>query len=652
MSISLPHRDPQQQADALFQTLGGHRTPSGYTLHCPSHDDRTPSLSVTVKGETLLVHCHAACSQEAVLAALSARGVWGRSGSPIPPPARRSPPSSPTPAPAVSPAESSDNPASPPAPAAPLPVPLHPSGAQAIYVYLDEHRRAVHRTVRFPHKQFRQHHYRNGRWYSGLGDRIVLYNLPDLLQADPSKAVFLTEGEKDAESFIRKGMLATTVPCGASAWPPECARWLRDRTVVVLGDNDRAGREGALRRAQALQGIAQEVKVYTFPGLPEGADATDWLALRQGKGNLAQDLMQTVDQAAAESNQQEAAADDGPVPQIMHVDQVVPEPIDWLWRPYLARGKLHMLDGDPGVRKSYAMLSLAAQLSRGIPLGSGDGAAPAGPPGLTLLLPGEDDLADTIRPRLDTLQADATRIKAVTGVVHQGKDSPLWLDESGVIALEKAIKLIAPDLVIIDPLVAFLGARLDMNRSNEVRAMLRPLADLAKRYNCAVVALRHLTKAFSLHALYRGQGSIDFSAHARSALLMGKDPEDPDRSILVPIKTNIGLLGHAQALRLTGEGRDTRLVWEGAVEVTSDDLLGGAEGEGHSARKEAEDFLLDRLAGAAASAAGLLKEARAAGIAEATLKRAKTRLRLHAQRHGVPGGKPGDGIWTWELPSS
>jgi hypothetical protein len=251
----------------------------------------------------------------------------------------------------------------------------------------------------------------------------------------------------------------------------------------------------------------------------------------------------------------------------------------------------------------------------------------------------EDGLADTIRPRLDSMRANVKRIFALPGA--------LVFDDAGLLQLEVAIIDYKPALVVIDPLVAYLGAKVDMHRANETRAVMAKLAGIAERYGCAIVAVRHLTKGGTDKAIYRGIGSIDFLAACRSALLVGSDPDEPSRRAIVHNKCNIAEQGAAVGYEI----RDGQFFWTGPSDLTAERILSsGSNEENRSAIRVAEDFLRDALAEGPRPSTEVQKEAREAGISEPTLNRAKHRLGIKAKKHGKPGDK--DQKWVWDLPKT
>jgi hypothetical protein len=313
---------------------------------------------------------------------------------------------------------------------------------------------------------------------------------------------------------------------------------------------------------------------------------------------------------------------------------VAPEVVRWLWHPYIALGKLTILEGDPGLGKSWLTCALATAVSRGCGL---PGTEPFAP-GAALMLSAEDGLGDTLRPRLDALGADVSRVMALA--------EPIVFDAPGLLRLEAAIIEHSPVLVIIDPFFAFTGAKADIHRANELRAISAPLAAIAERHGCALVAVRHLGKSRGGgHALNAGIGSIDLTAAARSVLLVGQDPDEPAKRALVQIKNN--LAPHGEAVGYTLESG--RFAWTGASDLTADRILAAASNEEERGSiSEAVDFLKSALCDGRRDAKAIEAESRQAGIKPATLQRAKKRLGVRSDKIGLPGSHFQK--WVWELP--
>jgi hypothetical protein len=329
------------------------------------------------------------------------------------------------------------------------------------------------------------------------------------------------------------------------------------------------------------------------------------------------------------------------------MSDVEPQDVAWLWHPYIPLGKLTLLEGDPGLGKTFISLTLAAAITRGWPLLSqtgvpGDDHEPAD----VLYMSAEDGLADTLRPRLDAAGADVTRVHALTGwrlTDEQGKAVEGAVTLGDVPVLEQALTQVKPKLVVIDPLQAFMGAGVDMHRANETRPLLTALGNLAEKYNLAVVCIRHLNKTVGGKALYAGLGSIDFAAAARSVLQVGE--HDGER-LLAHVKSSLAPQGKSIRYELV----DGAVNWLGISDVTAEQMRGpqpqGAEGE--STTEAAVTFLQDFLDDGPQPASSAFTVAKQEGISERTLQRAKAQLEVKSQRSSA--GNDGAGKWLWSLP--
>jgi Mrp family chromosome partitioning ATPase len=317
---------------------------------------------------------------------------------------------------------------------------------------------------------------------------------------------------------------------------------------------------------------------------------------------------------------------------ILRMGDVPRENVSWLWFPYIPLRKLTILEGDPGVGKSFVMCALAASVSRG--QGFPD-TAPSEPRNV-LMLSAEDGLADTLRPRLDAVGADVERVFAL--------DQRLTLDQAGLHLLEENVSKFEPKLVLIDPLFAYTGSKVDIHRANECRVISTALKDIAERQHCAIVALRHLSKATARTPMSAGLGSIDIRAAARSVLLVGADPDDPTQRAVVQTKNNLAPEGGAIGYRID-EGR---FRWTGKSMLTAERILAGPSGEDERAgRSEAVDFLRGALAEGPRRANEVKAEASELGITEQMLRTARARLGVVSQKRGQPGSARQ--CWVWSL---
>ena len=333
----------------------------------------------------------------------------------------------------------------------------------------------------------------------------------------------------------------------------------------------------------------------------------------------------------------------------VRVSSVTAQPIKWLWPSRMALGKVTMVAGHPGLGKSQFTAYLAAMVTRGGPWPAGEGRAPKGS---VLMLSAEDDVADTIRPRLEAAGADIYRIDVLTAVQDAGAVRGFSLARDLVALEAELVRIGDVRLIIIDPLTAYLGAT-DSHKTADVRALLAPVSDLAARYGVAIVTISHLNKGGGNEAMGRVTGSLAFVAAARAAFLIHKDPEDPKRRLFVPMKNNLGTDDSSLAFRIVEKEvavaiRAPTIEWENErVTVSADEILAAVnsnDGEGAGALREAVEFLKDALAGGPVSQKTIKSDANANGVSDASLRRAKTKLGVKAHKDGMAGG------WFWRLP--
>lgn len=314
---------------------------------------------------------------------------------------------------------------------------------------------------------------------------------------------------------------------------------------------------------------------------------------------------------------------------IVRLSDVKPEPVRWLWPGRIATGKLTLIAGDPGLGKSFLTLDIAARVSTGA-------SWPDAPkvrfePGDVVLLSAEDDVADTIRPRLDAAGADVNRIIAIDAVRaldKAGKLSARPVDLSQDVQYVEAAmdQLSTPKLVVVDPISAYMG-QTDSHNNAETRAMLAKLADLAARRGVAVVCVSHLNKGAGRSAVYRVTGSLGFVAAARTVWSVSRDEHDHERRLMLPIKNNLAKDTDGLAYSLyAAEGAVTPCVaWEDeTVAMIADDALNaGDDGAGKTAVEQAVEWLRDQLAAGPIKPAEVIARACEAGYSESTVQRAK-----------------------------
>lgn len=264
---------------------------------------------------------------------------------------------------------------------------------------------------------------------------------------------------------------------------------------------------------------------------------------------------------------------------IRKMSEVELQEVKWLWKPYIPFGKLIIIQGDPGEGKTTFALRLAAACSSGVALPGMETTEPFN----VIYQTAEDGLGDTIKPRLIEAGADENMVLNIIEDID-----PLSLSDERI---EKAITETGARLMILDPIQGYIGEDVDINRANEIRTVLKKVAAVADRTGCAIVLVGHLNKAKGASSQYRGLGSIDFRAAARSVLLVGRLRKEPNVRIIVHDKSSLAPEGKSMAFNL---GNEQGFYWlDGYSEITSEELLCGYSTETKTA--VAEELIRDML---------------------------------------------------------
>ena len=313
---------------------------------------------------------------------------------------------------------------------------------------------------------------------------------------------------------------------------------------------------------------------------------------------------------------------------IINMSDVESKEISWLWYPFIPYGKLTIIQGDPGEGKTTLILNIAAVLSKG--QGLDEHMKPEQPLHI-IYQTAEDGLADTVKPRLEKAQADCNNIF----VIDETDVSLSMLDER----IEQAILKEKAKLMILDPIQAYLGAKMDMNRANEARDMTKHLGQVAERTGCAIVLIGHMNKNAGGKVAYRGMGSIDFFAVARSVLLVGRVKGQENWRAMIQIKNNLAERGHAKSFVLT----DGVFTWKGDYDITEDELAGGFAPK-TSKQEEAKDLLVSLSCTTKEAAVSQIQEkARDRGISWRTMEMVKKELQIKSKKV--------NNAWYWILDS-
>lgn len=320
---------------------------------------------------------------------------------------------------------------------------------------------------------------------------------------------------------------------------------------------------------------------------------------------------------------------------LIHMEDVVSKEVEWLWYPYIPYGKITIIEGDPGEGKTTLVLKLTAALSRGLPLPCDDDKEYE--PIHIIYQTAEDGIEDTIKPRLEKAGADCSMIRVIDET-----DKELSMTDD---RLEQAIIETKARLIILDPIQAYIGATVDMHRANEIRPVLKHLGTIAEKHNCAIILIGHMNKASGSKSTYRGLGSIDIQATARSVLLVARLRDKPNIRIMAHDKSSLAPAGDAIGFEMT---EDNGMVCIGPYDITIDELLSGNEGRGKKKLDIAENFIKEYFGSNKVIPSNeIMMEAAKRSIKRNTLLSAKKKLGITSDKEKAEDGTI---YWTWVMP--
>ena len=379
-------------------------------------------------------------------------------------------------------------------------------------------------------------------------------------------------------------------------------------SVFLCLDNDQAGNE-------ACEKLAGEIS--------EGYSVIRLKPSRKDWNEILCDKNTDRKKAIAETITIKVPEAEELVPMLCYED-IKQTSVEWLWFPYIPFGKLTIIQGNPGEGKTYFAMMLTAACTNRKLFPNMEDIEPFN----VIYQTAEDGMGDTIKPRLIEAGADLSRV-----MVIDDTEEALTLSDDRI---EKAVRQNRVRLVIIDPVQAFIGADVDMNRANEVRPIFRSLGDIAQATGCAIVLIGHLNKAAGTQSTYRGLGSIDITAAVRSLLFIGKLKDNPTTRVLIHEKSSLAPPGQSLAFSL---GDEKGFEWIGAYDITADELLAGTDtAKTESKTAQAEMLILELLAnGKKMPSAELEKAVNDRGISSRTMRTAKSRIgdRLITEKDGT-----------------
>ena len=489
-----------------------------------------------------------------------------------------------------------------------------------------------------------------------------LFRLPELQESKgSSQPVLFVEDEQSAEVAAELGFVATTIAGGSRAANESNLNPLRGRRIWILRGSKADSREAGLASVKLEKAGASEVRIVRLQGTDADVNLADLVATAKSQGDSTEDIRRAIEGLASQTRPSVLASTE-PVqevrtkkstgewqgPQLICLQDVEDREVQWLWTNRIPLGSITLLVGNPGCGKSYLTTDLAARVTRGMGWPLNEGQAPQG----DVLFVANEDEPSVIRRRLDCAGADLRRVQLLQGrkMLIGGKQSISPFNLQDLALLQDTLDIYPKaKLVIIDPLGDVLGDKVDAHRDNEIRAVLNPLQTLAREKNVAVALVCHTRKAAVTHADDATLGSRGIVGVSRSVLHLTVDPEDEarERKFLLPGKSNLGKRAAGLAFRIGNRGC---LEWETApVQEHADDVFaarqqGKRRGPEPKKRDEAAEWLLDLLRTGPRLVTEVHQSAKEAGLAKATIERARKSLGIIPKKSGF------NGPWTWGLP--
>jgi putative DNA primase/helicase len=515
---------------------------------------------------------------------------------------------------------------------------------QGLHHYTSAEGEWLYSRMRFSHpeksKVIRPFYQENGNFILGepkFQGKKPLYQLPLIKDVE---TVFWVEGEKKVDALVGLGLVATTSG-GATSHDGADFEPLRGKRVIVWADFDESGKAHARAVKAILKALNCEVISIDVESLnlPIKGDVVDWLQINPSATK--------EDVLALPLLPQEIKVEQGVI--LLKASELKPKPINWIWDGWIAGGKFHLLGGVAGTGKTTISLALASSIT----IGGRFPDSTRSPCGNVVVWTGEDDISDTLTPRLMAMGANLDKVHFVQGVIGEDGEQPFNPSTDMPILQQAIFKVGDVKLLIIDPIVSVVKG--DSHKNAEVRKDLAPLIQMAESMGFAIIGITHFSKGTSgKEPIERITGSLAFGAVARVVLVASKSKSDDgeDVRIFLRAKSNIGADNGGfeyslEQAKTEGGIETSRVLWGQAIEGSARELLVNAEDDSDcGSMADCMRFLSSILSNGEMSASEVKKDCIGAGYSVSTMNRAKKNLGIEAKKIGIGKGS----YWVCAIP--
>ncbi|MBN1763868.1 MAG: AAA family ATPase [Sedimentisphaerales bacterium] len=487
--------------------------------------------------------------------------------------------------------------------------------------YRDEFDTLLYRVLKYESDTIK--HYRPdghcGFIYNLDGVRRVPYKLPNLIKQPLDQWCFIVETEREVDRLITMKLSATCNPGGPGHWHYSYNPYFMNRKVAILPRPHEPGRHHAQELSRQLSTFARKLRIINLNRIPEGGDVCDWI-MNFKHGGAKETLLKK-----AKISLEDAPALETPI-NLINLDNVSSEPLQWLWPQRFPTGKISLIVGDTGLGKSFLTLNLAAHVSTGKKFPDEPDEQEQREPANVILLTNEDETHDTIRPRLDAMHANCLRITLIQSV-KKSDNHRLFNFAKDMNILQNVVQNTQDvKLVIIDPLDAYLSPHMINHPQSLLDKFITPLKLLAATYQLAVICTTHYRCDHS-HTLYRA---------IRNTWLLTKDHQTPQRRLLLPLKSNFSPQNNnALAFQIN----NNIIQWDpDQLNIIASDFIQNQQNKRHSTRtNEIKNWLLEILSDGPQWSKDIKIMAREEGFAWSTLNIARRAAGIISERYEYQG---------------